>query len=1109
VLRSQIPDVHCIQSIALLYFITARGYIVTAQMDQIQALIAEIDSVLQARSLRLQWRGAAKETAQQQQVLERVRNYLVWLQQQPLGSATATNVAAQQMMQTILHEMSYLRANVMQPLQADLDAIRQRRERLLQEVHQLESQRQDHLLNQPGNQHMTSELLQVLMSRLQENLSQQITQTLNSVASKPSPHPPTSPGAEAAAGLASSLTMATPASPQPYSPPAYSPQPYSPQQYEQLQSLRQRSDQMLMNVDASLNVVFESLQRNIQSYHDSLASGIERLHQLGQQSEVAVNALIEQLTQQLKQQISQEASAYLQPAPASKASVPPQAANSAAPASQALMTLPAGATANKPPSQPPPTPSSSHPSRPAVFPYAGGEILSAEVADEAIAPVPALASPVRSASLDDAIESWLQSTSTKNLGAKLPPDPSALDLPSLDLSNLELGSMGTDEDTAQIDAALKMLEELGAKLTVDPTADVSLQDTEAQLSQLLGDTAPATPNLGGNTGEPFGDAQDELDEFYQSLFGETNAEAEAGAAPDTDTNADESISQLSPIGSAIDSEPVDANLTTEVIPVGAATIDEMGVDVRPVGRELSVEAELAPSHHPQNQDLGTLEDLFNELPETAAHSVPADPPGASSLAPSPSPPNDIPAVAEPTLGAADLAGYVQPSFVAPDASTVEPAYLTLDSFGDEDDAHEPAYPFEQVGDRFIRADEKEKLTPDLPISGGGLELELDEFTLSNLSEDLSGLENVETLDVDGIAEIAALPLPELTFDSLATESLVIDSLEVEPPAEPPAPQPLLDSFANSLPSEATVEEGDDFTLDGLADTLATEERFPASALATSQPELPSADALQLPSSWQDASLEDFSASFSSAPSPEAAPVPAETEVAASEMTLDDAAGLFGDAAPTLPQPADALLPPSLANPPTADLPAPTAPFFPLAAATTPPPLIEETFTLEGMDDLFGSVAPVVPPPAISLPTDQPLPFTLEGMDDLFAEAPPAPSPSSEASSAPPPTSHPSPATKSIPPFDPSRYILDEPTEPLPPYQLEQLESLFVEPASPNRPDAPPQLEPLPTSLSDLQPSTVAPNIDVETLDQVFESFSELPPPPATPPQGPEKKKRQP
>jgi len=54
---------------------------VTSQKDQIQALIAEIDSVLKKANSRLPWLVSG-EIAQQRQVLERVRNYLVGLQQQ-------------------------------------------------------------------------------------------------------------------------------------------------------------------------------------------------------------------------------------------------------------------------------------------------------------------------------------------------------------------------------------------------------------------------------------------------------------------------------------------------------------------------------------------------------------------------------------------------------------------------------------------------------------------------------------------------------------------------------------------------------------------------------------------------------------------------------------------------------------------------------------------------------------------------------------------------------------------------------------------------------------------------------------------------------------------
>ncbi|NJP12033.1 MAG: hypothetical protein HC866_23280 [Leptolyngbyaceae cyanobacterium RU_5_1] len=486
----------------------------TSQQDQIQSLIAEIDSVLQkAANPRLPWASVSGETAQQRQVLERVRNYLIALRQRlategGFSSASTRSslptydytqpsepeLTADQMMQTILREMSYLRANLMQPLQADLEALHQRRERLMQEVQHLEAQRKDYALAQPpaNQQQLTAELLQVLMSRLQENLSQRIVQTLNNVRNQSSP-PDTSPP----------------------SPGGASPSTLSSAQYEQLQALRSRSDQMLVNLDSALSVIFESLQRNIQSYQESLSQGLERMYNLGQQSEVTFKALVDQLAQQLKQ----EASAYLVSSdPARDQAVQPRTDDAPSPTR----------------STPSPTRSPAPTASPTAFPSTAQPDFPESRADSPATPPP---------SLDAAIESWLRSASV--MVDFTPPVTEEFELAALDLSDLQLGQIEADvpelssdasadpflspttesadtapadeatptwdtletiaadfstgddtgdigdtADTEDIDATLKLLEELSAKLD-HPPESAFREDTGVQFEPFISGEPPS------------------------------------------------------------------------------------------------------------------------------------------------------------------------------------------------------------------------------------------------------------------------------------------------------------------------------------------------------------------------------------------------------------------------------------------------------------------------------------------------------------------------------------------------------------------------------------------------------------------------------------------
>jgi hypothetical protein len=78
---------------------------------------------------------------------------------------------------------------------------------------------------------------------------------------------------------------------------------------ERLQALQAQSDQLLMRLDTTLRVVFEALQRNLQSYQDSLGEGLGRMHNMGQQGEAVFAAFVTRLAQLL----GRETSSFLQP----------------------------------------------------------------------------------------------------------------------------------------------------------------------------------------------------------------------------------------------------------------------------------------------------------------------------------------------------------------------------------------------------------------------------------------------------------------------------------------------------------------------------------------------------------------------------------------------------------------------------------------------------------------------------------------------------------------------------------------------------------------------------------------------------------------------------
>jgi len=293
---------------------------VNSQQAQIQELIQSIDAVLSKASPRLPW-VMAGESEQQRQLLERTRQYLVGLQQSsstaelpgaaPLGAlpadptlgpvdatpAPSPGESAQQVLQAVLQEVTYLRTNIMQPMRSEVDDLRVQRDSLVSEIKELEAQRQQYALppqaDSQQQQQALGEFLQSLMGRLQENLTVQVAEMLTTLESRTLPPANTN---EVPAAAANHLTG------------SYLP-PLTPQErLAQLQQIQTQSDQLLLKLDTTLRVIFESLQRNIQTYEDSLSQGLDKMHTLGHQGEAIFTALVNRLAQQL----GREASQYLQ-----------------------------------------------------------------------------------------------------------------------------------------------------------------------------------------------------------------------------------------------------------------------------------------------------------------------------------------------------------------------------------------------------------------------------------------------------------------------------------------------------------------------------------------------------------------------------------------------------------------------------------------------------------------------------------------------------------------------------------------------------------------------------------------------------------------------------
>ncbi|PMB18723.1 hypothetical protein CEN45_20200 [Fischerella thermalis CCMEE 5198] len=286
----------------------------TFRTTEIQTLIADIDSLLSNKRLS---RFLASEKEQPRQILERIRNFLVNYaeteesitpkeeQPKPQSSPLLTKFINQnnyslgsqpnQPSQQAGSEADIL-LSLLTPLQAELQTLLQERANLVQEIKELEQRRLQNfsLAQQLANQEqLIANFLQVLTNRLGGNLQPKMpTNILNST-----PETPLALGEASSAKTTNTdnteqLAFATS--------PILEPQ----EQLERLTRLASELDQKLLALDGTVNVVFEALQRNIHTYHESLSQALARMYSQGLQGEQLFGNLINNLAQQAQLQFA-------------------------------------------------------------------------------------------------------------------------------------------------------------------------------------------------------------------------------------------------------------------------------------------------------------------------------------------------------------------------------------------------------------------------------------------------------------------------------------------------------------------------------------------------------------------------------------------------------------------------------------------------------------------------------------------------------------------------------------------------------------------------------------------------------------------------------------
>ncbi|MGQ4648780.1 hypothetical protein [Lyngbya aestuarii] len=264
-----------------------------ASQQDIQSLIADIDTILPKTGPRLPW-SKPLDLGEYRRILERVRSFLASLKTPPLEienlEPRTLSTEAQQIVQEVTQEINFLRAELREPLQAELADLRQQRDALLKEIQQLESTRQpiESSSRLPRVQEqIVSDFSQRLISHCAESLKQQLKELFLSWQ----------------ANLASN--DATRGAITPATHPGNSSSVMSPQErLEQLQQMQAHSDQLLRTLDTNQRLIFETLQGNLEAYQQSLSQGIAKMYSLGSHGEILIQALVDHLAQHLGQETS-------------------------------------------------------------------------------------------------------------------------------------------------------------------------------------------------------------------------------------------------------------------------------------------------------------------------------------------------------------------------------------------------------------------------------------------------------------------------------------------------------------------------------------------------------------------------------------------------------------------------------------------------------------------------------------------------------------------------------------------------------------------------------------------------------------------------------------
>ena len=293
----------------------------TSRTTEIQRLIADIEGLLVHKGKRLHRVLAQEQDARE--ILEKIRAFLVSLQESNAVRSLGESDDEQQLsplLARFVNQSSQLSpgeeaqtpgelgisprtelGTLLEPLKLEMQTLLQERAKLVEEIRHLEQKRLQNysLAQQVANQErMISEFLQVLMNRIrpgvnykadapQQDFGRQVGQE---VEQKALPEFSAASSSTASSDLNPEALIVSSA-------PALSD---SLDQLQQLTRLTGDLDHRLLALDSTVNAVFNALERNILTYHDSLSQSLSRMHSKGVQGETLLTNLIDNLSQHLR-----------------------------------------------------------------------------------------------------------------------------------------------------------------------------------------------------------------------------------------------------------------------------------------------------------------------------------------------------------------------------------------------------------------------------------------------------------------------------------------------------------------------------------------------------------------------------------------------------------------------------------------------------------------------------------------------------------------------------------------------------------------------------------------------------------------------------------------